>query len=70
VGLEDVIVGEPFCRCELPESFVDSSCKGRMLEPPYDVEIFYFFEIAQVTRGLVIAERVEGHGLVSLRYLA
>ena len=40
MGLEDLIVSELFCPCELSKRFVDTGCKGRMLQPSYDIQIF------------------------------
>jgi hypothetical protein len=68
VRLENVVVGDRLGPCEMRKGLVEPRRERRVLGAFHDREVFLFFEIAQITFGREITERIEGHGLVSRRY--
>jgi hypothetical protein len=69
MGREHFIVGKRVGLSEACKGFVETGGERRIFRALDDREIFLFLEVAQIAFGREIAERIEGHGLASRRYL-
>ena len=67
VGVENVSVGKPLDACKPVERNVELRQKRRVLDEFDFSEVFLPLEISLISPRLEVAERIERHGLASLR---
>ena len=67
MGVENILIGKPFDSGKLIERQIEFCQKRSVFDKLDFLEVFFSIEISEIASRFKIMERVERHGLTSLR---